>query len=162
MSVSYAIFFGILGPIFGGVVLMSIIMPLEFGTKMNSGLAHHLQVFFMGVAMGFFTAPVALVMGIVPAAFTGVAYRWIKSQTTLARLPRIARAAIISIVGGVACVLFYACFSIPVSEMFSRETFDFIVLPGMAAAAICAVLADRREGRLPPEHVQPTSEARRG
>ncbi|HEX6396041.1 MAG TPA: hypothetical protein VFZ95_01335 [Steroidobacteraceae bacterium] len=88
----------------------------------------------------------ALNFGIYGPLFGAAAY-WLKSRASMASLPALARAALMSLVGAAACVSFGVCLGASVSDMVSREILAMFAFPGAVAAAACTALADRAARR---------------
>ena len=146
---AYAVFYGIYGPLFAVAVLVvtRLVLGIGAGAETSDLLLRLAALVPMGMMMFLF----ALVIGILPAAVTGLVYWWINGRPFVARLSPLARAASMSLVGGSACVLFLLSFGAPPSEIFSDESLQLFVIPGMVAAALCTILVDRRIRRLAPD-----------
>jgi hypothetical protein len=146
---AYATFYGIYGPLFAVMVLLVTHLMLGIGGQTEAlPLLRSLPLL---VPMGLMMFLFALVIGIVPAAATGLAYWWLSGRNFAARVPSLARAASMSLVGGSACVLFFLSFVTPPSDIFSREALQLFIIPGMVSASLCTILVDRHIRRLSPD-----------
>jgi Kef-type K+ transport system membrane component KefB len=144
----HAAYFGIYGPLLGGAVSLGILTIAAFGTGEPADATSYLW-FLPGLFLAsIWVLPIALVVGIVPAIATGLTYWFLKARTGVAHMPALARTTIMSLVGGVTCVLFALCLGSAVPEVFSQEALVILVAPGMVAAALCTLLADRHVQRL--------------
>jgi hypothetical protein len=146
---SYAVFFGIYGPLFAVVVLMV--------TRLMHAIAERAEAsdLLLGLAalvpMGLMMFLFALVLGILPAAAAGLIYWWLRGRPFVARLPSLVRGAGMSLVGGFVCLLFPLSFGTAPSEVLSDDALQLFVIPGMVAASLCTILVDRRIQRLSPD-----------
>ena len=152
-AIRYAIYYGIYGPLLGAGVLMLVIMPLTHGVGEQAGLWGYLGMIPAVLAMGIFIVPVALLFGMVPAIVTGLTHWWLNARTVMSEVPALAKAAIILIVGGIACVVFGVCLGAAVSDMLSAEVLGMFVSPGMAAGLGCALVAELRVSRLSADQI---------
>ena len=146
---AYAVFYGIYGPLFAVTVLIVTRLVFGIGERVEAADV------FIGLAalvpMGMMMFLFALVLGVLPAAATGLAYWWLRARPFVARLPPLIRAASMSLVGGAACLLFPLSFGTAPSEVVSDEALQMFVFPGMVAASLCTLLVDRRIRRLSPD-----------
>lgn len=147
-ALGHAFYFGIYGPLLGAMVSLGILAITAFGTGEPADASAYLWFLPSIFLASIWVLPVALVVGIVPASTTGLTYWWLKARTSVAQMPALARTAIMSLVGGVACVLFGLCLGTSVFEMLSLEALMVFVAPGMVAAGLCTLLADRHTRRL--------------
>jgi len=139
---AYASFYGIYGPLVAVMVLMLEFMLGGFGAKTEPA-----DVFFglpALIPMGLLMFAFALVIGILPGAFTGLIYWWVNERTYVGQLPSMVKAAGMSLVGGIACVLLQFCFGAAPSELLASESLQLLVVPGMVAAFVCTILVDRQ------------------
>ena len=143
---SYAVFFGIYGQLFAVMVLM--LTRLVLGIAERAEAMDLLLSLAALVPMGLMMFIFALVLGILPAAATGLVYWWLRGRPFVARLPSLARAACMSLVGGFICLIFPLCFGTPPSDLLSDHALQLFVIPGMVAASLCTILVDRRIRRL--------------
>ena len=134
-------FYALIGPLVGASVLFLVVAPLMYGVGENSG---YLGIVQGTMAMSLWIVPIAFVLGLVPAIVTGLSHWWLNSRTAAARLPAVPRAVIVAVLGGTACVLFGMTLGAAASDMLSAEILPLFILPGMAAAFGCALLAERR------------------
>lgn len=147
-ALGHTFYFGIYGPLLGAVVSLGILAIAAFGTGEPPDASAYLWFLPSIFLASIWVLPVALVVGIVPAGTTGLTYWWLKARAGVAQLPALARTTIMALVGGAICVLFGLCLGAAVSEMFTQETLMVFVGPGMVAAALCTLLADRHIRRL--------------
>jgi nitric oxide reductase large subunit len=145
---AYAAFYGIYGPLFA--VLVLVVATLMFGIGERTEALDLLLGLPALVSMGIGMFLFALVIGILPAATTGLVYWWLSGLPFVARLPSLARVVLMSLVGGSVCVLFGLSFGAVPSDIFSEEALRLFVIPGMVAASLCTFLVDRRTRRLSP------------
>jgi hypothetical protein len=139
-----ALYFGIYGPLIGAAVLFMVVAPILFGQWDQAHVGRNLMSIPWTLAYSIWIVPLALILGIIPGSATGLAYGWLQGRAQIAGLPALARVAIMSAVGGAACVLFGVCLGAKVMEMLSAEILPLFIAPGMVAAAVCTWLADRR------------------
>ncbi len=142
-----ALYFGIYGPLFGAAVVFLVVVPIAFVDWEKSGFTDYLLTIPWTLAYSIWIVPVALILGIVPGAITGLIYAWLRSRRAVASLPASARVVIMSLVGGAVCVLFGVCLGAAAADMLSKEILAMFVAPGVVAAAICTWLADLRDRR---------------
>ena len=147
---AYAAFYGIYGPLFAVMVL--ILAHLVPGIGKRTEALDLLLSLLASVSIGIWMFLFALVIGMLPAAATGLVYWWFSGHPFVARLPSLARAAGMSLVGGTACVLFFMSFGAAPSDVLSKESLQLFVFPGMVAATLCTILVDRRTRRLSPDN----------
>jgi hypothetical protein len=143
-----ALYFGIYGPLIGAAVLLLVVAPIAYGGGAKSSVSDYLWVIPMTIAYSIWIVPIALILGIVPGVVTGLMYVWLRSWGFVARLPALARIAMMSLLGGAACVLFGVCLGAPAADMVSKEILAMFVAPGIAAAAVCTSFTDLRLRRM--------------
>lgn len=143
-----ALYFGIYGPLIGAVVLFLVVAPIAYGGGAGWSVSDYLWTIPWTIAYSIWIVPVALILGIIPGMVTGLMYGWLRSIRVVAGLPISARIAMMSVVGGAACVLFGVCLGASVVDMVSKEILAMFVAPGVAAAAVCTCLADLRMRRM--------------
>ena len=139
-----ALYFGIYGPLIGAAVLFLVVAPIAYGGGARWSVSDYLWTIPSTIAYSIWIVPIALILGIIPGSVTGLMYGWLRSMRVVAGLPTLARIAMMSLVGGAACVLFGVCLGASVADMVSKEVLAMFVVPGVSAAAVCTCLADLR------------------
>jgi len=142
-TLAYATYFGVVGPLIGCMVLLAVVMPFLHGLGHHDEWYGYVLALLSILAMSVLMMPAAFVIGVIPGVLTGIAYAWLCSRTHLPRLPRFVRAVLVAPIGGAACTIFGWALGAAVSDMWSLEVLQLFLIPGMSAAFLCTLLADR-------------------
>ena len=139
---AYAAYFGIYGPLFAVVAIIVGRLTYDFVQRPEPwdlilAIPALLPATLMMYAFG-------LIIGILPGVATGLIYWWLRGRPAVARLSSRVRAAGMSFVGGLVCVLLALIVGAAPSDLLSKESVLVFVIPGMVAASLCTILVDRQ------------------
>jgi hypothetical protein len=136
-------FFGIFGPMIASLFIWLLGPYLFFGTSLELDPLAILGRLTLGLGFAVFFLIFALLMGIVPGLATGLVYWLLKTRTNLLRDRKRVAVPVMGLIGGMFSGLFALVGDQPTAEDFPFTLFGFVV-PGIVAAAICALLLERK------------------
>lgn len=79
-TLAYATYFGVVGPLFGCMVLLAVVMPFLHGLGHHDEWYGYVQALLSILAMSLLMVPAAFVIGVIPGAITGINYGWLCSH----------------------------------------------------------------------------------
>jgi len=136
-------FFGIFGPMIASLFIWLLGPYLFFGTSLAPDPFAIVTRLALGLGFAVFFLIFALILGFVPGLATGLVYWLLKTRTNLLRDRKRVAVPVVGLIGGMLSGLFALLVDKPTAEDFPVILFGFVV-PGIVAAAICALLLERK------------------
>lgn len=135
-------YFGLLGPIFGGVAVFPLVVLSRWSLSVETVLQALLAAVF-GTVLSVSLLPLTLILGVIPATITGFLY-WLWRR----KLPRKPRATVCAVVGALlgltVCLVGVLIVDRDLASVFAREAWAVAILPGAFAGLVCALVVERK------------------